>query len=253
MTDTLRTCRRCRRELPIERFYASGTGNGRRRTCIRCLREQDAQERRQRDAKVRHSRYNARGDVWCNRCQRYLPSDSFKRHPTRTHTYWSYCKPCTREIDRERYARKFSNLETALMEQGRHNHRRRIRLAAQRRERLRNVQEMIRLLRARGLTKSEICRLGGFTMQSLLRWEVAKVPSKRGISPNVEKRLGILVSAAIRVLPLPNETGILNYRRRLPHPDLPHLEAMCRDELARYPLRNSWINGKRDHERRRLV
>jgi transcriptional regulator with XRE-family HTH domain len=119
------------------------------------------------------------------------------------------------------------------MLQGRANHRRRIRRAAERRERLRNVQEMLRLLRDRGLTKSEICRLGGFTMTSLLRWETAKVPSKRGISPNVEKRLGILVSAAIGVLPLPKQTDILNYRRRLPHPDLPLLEAMCRDELER--------------------
>lgn len=94
-----RTCRRCGQTQPADHFSASGHGNGRRRVCIRCVRAAEAAKASRR----RHPRVNARGEVWCNACQRYLPRDHFKPHPSRPGALWPYCTPCVRIKDRARY------------------------------------------------------------------------------------------------------------------------------------------------------
>jgi transcriptional regulator with XRE-family HTH domain len=246
--ESLRTCRVCKRDLPVDRFH--GDDKHRRRVCRRCFADQEHRQRRQQGSKRRMPRFNARGDAHCSHCRQYLPIDSFKPHPNRPGVLWTTCKPCTRELDRARYARKTSTLEGAIAEQEKNNARRRELRARRRQERLQFVQHSIKQLRARGLTKSEIARLGGFSMGSLLRWEAAKLSASHGITENVERRFGVLMNAAIQILPSPSKYQIPNYRRRVPHPDLPILEEMCESEIERYPLRNAWINGKRDHQRR---
>lgn len=234
----LRTCIVCKRSLPQDRFYASGHGNGRRNTCTRCLNEAGARERRANGARIRHTRYNARGHVWCNRCATYLPASDFKRHPSRPHTYWSYCKPCTREIDRERYARKTSTMEGAQQVLDARLQRRRRQQANERSARKRWVMHCIEQLVQRGFTRAEIARLADVSVASLLAWIDPK--SKRRITSAVEARFSVLVLAAgdlPRIGP--------QHRRRLPHPEYARIHATTIDEVRRHKVRNGWINGRR--------
>ena len=161
VTAELRTCQVCKRTLPLDRFYASGTGSGRRHTCSRCLNEQLGRERRASGAKIRHNRYNARGHVYCNHCEKYLPPETFKRHPSRPHTFWSYCKPCVRIKDRERYQKATSTIEGATRVLDSRLARKRRQRAAEQRERREYVVYAIHQLRLRGFTRAEVARLTG--------------------------------------------------------------------------------------------
>ena len=249
-TET-RTCKQCGRTLPITAYYRSGTGGRYRyRTCKTCILR-NHQRKRQGQPVQRHTRYNARGEIRCSRCERYLSADHFKRHPSRPGTWWSYCRECTRVLDRERYARKTSTLDGALADlEKRYARKERARKKTDE-ARTRFVRDGIRSLVARGLTKAEIARLRGTTYGSLLKWErrsIRHTPGRRPITPNVEERVAILLRHAAAILPTPGTVPVTP-RRRLPHPDYHHLLALCEPEMARYPLRNSWKNGKRDHER----
>ena len=54
-------------------------------------------------------RYNARGEVRCCMCGRYLPANQFARRGTSVRTgaplYVAYCRPCFRDYDRARRGR----------------------------------------------------------------------------------------------------------------------------------------------------
>ncbi len=232
-----RYCIACHRHRPESDFHASGHGQARRRTCVRCLRDQERRERIARGGKDRRPRYNARGDVWCNRCERYLGAEEFKRHPSRPHTFWSYCKPCTRELDRERYTRKMMDFDRAMAENERHNHRKRKRVAKEMAERRKFLKESIDLLRRRGLSKAEIVRLTDTTFGNLLRWERGEVgrPTKA-----VCDRFAVVVRESAH-LPI----GEPEYRRRLPHPALGELLARCLPKVQAIPVRSAWKNGRR--------
>ena len=92
--------------------------------------------------------------------------------------------------------------------------------------------EAILLLRRRGFTKAEICKLAGVSFSTLLDWE----RKTRRVTPNGTGRLG-LVLAATAHLPAGPEPC---YRRRLPHPELAALLALLAPRLAAYPMRSRW-------------
>ncbi len=233
-----RTCLVCRRELDVDRFHRSGNHSaGRRRTCKTCIADAQRRTRRERGSAIRHPRYNARGDVWCNRCQRYQGAENFKRHPSRPHTYWSYCKVCTREVDRARYAKKTSTLEGALEVLEDHNRSKRRRMQREFAGRRRFLVDSISLLRRRGLTKAEIVRLTDTTFGNLLKWERGEClkPTKA-----VCERFAIVVRES-GALP----AGEPVYRRRLPHPAMGELLARCLPLVEAVPIRNAWKNGRR--------
>lgn len=236
MSET-RTCISCRHELPLDRFYASGHGTGRRRTCKRCLSEEGRRERRRAGAKIRHTRYNARGWVWCNRCQHYKPTEDFKPHPSRPGTLWSYCKPCVREIDRERYQRKTSTLEGAMADLEKRYERKKRQRTAERRERRQFVLHAIELLRRRGFTKAEIARLADTSLSSMWAWETKP---ERKITPAMERRFGVLLRETGH-LPL----GEPAFRRRLPHPEFEVIYQRVHRKVVAIPVRNAWKNGRR--------
>jgi hypothetical protein len=227
-----KVCRSCQRELPRRLFPATGgkspvTGErygGAR--CSDCL----AKERRANGIPVRHQRRNARGDVWCNRCRRYLSPDRFTRHPQRPHTYWSYCRDCVHVIDRERYHRtKFrADKAAGAFERTRRKARRRDR---EHRERGRFVAGAIDTLRRRGFTKSEVARLARVSMSQLYGWlDFTQRPT-----PAIEARFGELLVATAH-LPM----GIPPFRRRLPHPELERLLSATDGLEERYPTRDRW-------------
>jgi transcriptional regulator with XRE-family HTH domain/predicted Fe-S protein YdhL (DUF1289 family) len=232
-----RYCTSCHRHRPERDFFASGHGQARRRICTRCLHDQKRRERIARGGRDRHPRYNARGEVWCNRCDRYQGAENFKRHPSRPHTYWSYCKVCTRELDRERYARKTSTLEGAQAVLDSRLARNRRQRRAEFAERRKFLKESIQLLRRRGLTKAEIVRLTDTTHGNLLNWErgATKRPTKA-----VCDRFAIVVRETAE-LPL----GEPIHRRRIPHPAMSELLARCLPKVRAIPLRDSWKNRRR--------
>jgi len=233
---TSRRCLACQRDLPVASFYASGHGSGRRRTCIRCLHAAVAVERRARGARERHLRINARGDVWCNRCRRYRGAEDFRRHPQRPNTWWAYCRECTREIDRTRYAKRTSTIEGATLELEK-KQRRKDRLGRRRdRERRFFVAESISLLRRRGFTKAEIVRLADVSFPSLLDWE----RQARRVTPAVVSRFSVLVQETSDY-----RGGEPPVRRRLPHPDCAMLMERCRPLMLAHPVRSAWKNGRR--------
>lgn len=227
-----RTCVQCGRTLLVERFYRSGHGNGRRRTCRDCLVEQAGAQRRAEGRRVRHPRYNSRGDVWCNRCQRYRPSLDFKPHPSRPGKYWSYCKPCVRDIDRERYARRTATVAGAERELSKRYERKQRQRRKEDRERRRFVADSILLLRRRGLTKAEICKLADVSFGSLLDWE----RQARRVTPAVEDRFAVVLRETAY---MPAQDAPV-HRRRLPHPDLERLLTCCRPRVQAIPVRTRW-------------
>jgi DNA-binding transcriptional regulator YiaG len=232
-----RLCIACNRVKPANQFHVSGHGNGRKRTCIRCQHDAARRERIARGGKDRHPRYNARGDVWCNRCERYLGAENFKRHPNRPGTYWAYCKPCTREIDRERYAKRTSTIEGAIAELDRKNQRKQRLTKERMAERRKFLKESILLLRRRGLTKAEIVRLTDTTFGNLLKWERGEMQRP---TEAICRRFGVVVRAT-HGFPL----GEPAHRRRLPHPAMAELLAICMPQIEAIPVRNSWKNGGR--------
>lgn len=177
-------------------------------------------------------RYDGHGNVFCHNCRSYLPADRFawKASPSMDRPrYNSYCRPCQREIDRMRWTgdRRLRLNERRLVTQAKHQRR-------DRKDRMHFVADAIQLLRRRGLTKAEISRLADVSMTSLLKWE----RKERRVTTAVADRFGVLLreTAYLRTGDTPE------YRRRLPHPDLPLLMERCRPQVERYPVRNSWIN-----------
>lgn len=238
--DQLRTCMSCKRTLPLDRFYSSGHGNGRRNTCTRCLNEALDRERRANGAKRRNQRYNARGHVWCNRCSSYLPPENFKRHPSRPGTFWAYCKPCVREIDRERYARKTSTLEGATAVLDSRLHRKRRQMKAERRERKQYVVHALDQILLRGFTRAEVARLLDVSQPTLNKWLDPKDPT--ALLKAAEERVAVVWMA---VMDLPR-TGYQR-GRRLPHSEYARIHAITREEVASHYLRNCWVkkNGEK--------
>ncbi len=175
-------------------------------------------------------RVNTRGDVWCFSCRQYLPSLRFRRHPSRP-AWWSYCRDCTRAIDRQRTRCIPGTPEWRAATEGRVRRKRRQR-ARERRGRVFFVRDAILLLRRRGFTKTEVAKLAGVSLGSLLKWEGGEtVPD-----PNVAERFVVVL----------RETGHLpagptpEARRRLPHPELPTLLARCGPLVAAFPVRSRW-------------
>lgn len=208
---TPRVCRACERELPAEHFYASGTGNGRRRTCI------------------------ARGEVWCNNCARYLSAEEFKRHPQRPHTYWSYCKACVIEIDRMRYRAK-AKTPAGQEATRRRGERHRRQMAAEYRARRMFVRDAIDTVRRRGFTISEVARLSGIAVPSLY----AYLKDERRPIPAAASRM-LLVLRATAHLPTGEAPP---YRRQRPHPELAGLLERLAPEIARHPTRSAWVGDR---------
>lgn len=224
-----KVCRACKRRLPIRLFAATGhmvASLGRRsgdHTCKICREK----ERRAAGTPVRNQRINAVGDVWCNACERYRDPLNFRRHPQRPHTWWAYCIDCTRELDRMRW--RGERREKSNQVRG---ERQKQQQANERRSRRFFVTNAIELLRKRGLTKAEICRLGGFTWTSLLAWE----RGERRVTSNACQRFVILLRET-QHLP----TGATPaYRRRLPIPGFDNLVERVTPLIGQYPLRSRW-------------
>lgn len=230
-----RPCAACRRTLP-PRLFGNGSKYGgtdtprKRKTCLDC----EAKARRAAGVPARHKRRNARGDVWCNACRHYLTPAAFKRHPSRPHTFWAYCRACTREIDRARGRAKRRTAE-GQEEQRRAVARKARRRRAEQLERARFVAEAIALLLRRGFTKADICRLADVSWGSLLAWERAE----RRVTPAVAERFAILLRATSHVATGPEPCP----RRRRPHPELPMLIERVAPLVAAHPVRSRWKGG----------
>lgn len=227
-----RVCKVCGHLRPGRAFGAgcsNAKGQARRRTtCLDC----DEKARRAAGSPKRHARYNARGEVWCNNCQRYLHGEAFKRHPSRPHTYWAYCIECTGVMDRMRYSAKVSTASGREAVQTSRNKARRRRRGQELRDRRKFVQEAIGLLLRRGLTKAEVCRLTGTSFGSVIAWEHAD----RNVCPQVAERFGALLGATSHL-----RTGSEPCRRRRqPHPELPQLSQIMSEVIDRYPVRSRW-------------
>lgn len=227
-----RTCRACGHLRPARAFNVGPT-NRKTRVAYRKNTCRDCEERERRAAGIpkRHVRRDGRGNVWCNNCETYRHPANFKPHPCRPHTFWAYCKDCTREMDRIR------SRVRARTPEGKAAERARTKLRSQRRkaahvERRRFVQEAITLLRRRGLTKADICRLAQVAIQSVLHWE----RGERQVTPNAAARFGVLLLETAH-LPIAAEPA---YRRRHPHPELPRLITRVSPQLAALPLRTRW-------------
>lgn len=172
-------------------------------------------------------RYNGHGRVHCRACKQYLAPDSFAWQTCPSlpkPRYNPYCRPCQRQMDRMRWRgeRRATNNASRLVRQKRNKQR----VARQQRE---FAAHLVKLLRRRGLTKSEIARLTGTHITSVMAWE----HQARQVTPNAVSRLTVVVQATAH-LPLA-ERGA--YRRRLPHPELPALMRACRSRIETYPLR----------------
>lgn len=227
-----KVCVTCNQLRPARAFRVSAATdrNGvpyRVRTCRDC----EEKSRRAAGVPKRHQRRDARGNVWCNNCERYLHPDNFKRHPLRPHTYWAYCKACVIEIDRLRYRIKAKTPEGKAAQSARTKRR-----AAQRkreqRERAEFVRDAITLLRRRGLTKSDISRAADVSLGNLLTWE----RGENRPDPSVAARLGELLRITADWPP----TAEPAYRRRLPHPAADTLAAAMAPVIAAYPIRSRW-------------
>lgn len=178
----------------------------------------------------RRPRMNQRGEVWCHHCERSLPADHFRWMDCPSLAkprFWPYCRACTRELDRMRWRgeRRERNNRSRLVRQRRQQR-------VERADRTAFVQQAIDVLRRRGFTKSEIAKLCGVSMTTVLRWE----QGASRVTTNASRRVGIVL----------RETGYLTagggaaYRRRLPHPDLARLLARIGPQLEPYPLRSRW-------------
>ena len=236
-----RTCRRCGQTKPYTDYTATGHGNGGRRVCIDCIKRHDARRRREAGSPVRHERHNARGEVWCNYCQRYRHAKDFKPHPSRPGKLWTYCRECVLEIDRIRYHAKVSTPEGRAQvmkgRNGRHRRQRRNEL----RERRGFVTRAVDTISRRGFTLSEISKLTGISLTTFYGWRKDKDPSRAA-----EARIAIVLQATSH-LPI----GILPIKgRRNPHPELALVVKRIAPELAKHPMRDSWKYGRRDHQRK---
>ena len=191
-------------------------------------------------AKRRHKRFNARGDVWCNKCQQYLPAHRFRfvSYPSMPKPkYWAYCNDCVRVIDRERYAKATSTLagaERVLADRYKRKEKYRKHELA---DRAAFVDMALDTLQRRGFTYADICKLMGTSHGTLIQWREHRVR----IVANVAKRFGVILLATAHI---PTGERVIKGRRKA-NPHLPGLIAHLEPELARYPLRNAWSSGKR--------
>lgn len=232
--DAGRICRACGHELPARKFGFSGAKSPqgvkyRRGTCLDC-------EAKARGSKPRPPRYDARGHVWCFHCRQYLPALRFARHPYHEDKYWSYCRECTRWIDRHR-ARSIRGTEEHAEATDDRLRRKQKQNRKEQRERRNFVADAITLLGRRGLTRAEICRLCDVSFTSLIAW----TKQTRKVTRNVEHRFGEILRLT-HGFPLAAEPV---HRRRLPHPEMPRLLSAMAPALERYPVRSSWVNGQR--------
>lgn len=226
-------CSRCQRELPLDAFYRRRNGRPQSwcRTCLRA--HQERTHPRQRPPRV-----NARGDLFCFHCQRYQHPSAFRlcSPPSWPRPrYLSYCRECEAALNRLRW--RGERRERQLRQRAERKRRQR---QAQQRERREFVASAILILRRRGLTKMEIARLAGVSLQSLLRWE----RQQRRPDPSVAERFVILLRETAH-LPLGDQPA---YRRRRPHPELPALLARTGPQLARFPVRSKWRRAGEDAE-----
>lgn len=228
-----KACTRCKRELPRRRFRPTGRqcpATGERYGASVC---RDCEERERRAAGVpkRHPRYNARGEVWCNRCQRYQHADNYRPHPNRPGTFWSYCKACTIQLDRERYHRK-KLTPAGWKAQDRRAERARVQAKREFRERTDFVVRGIDLLGKRGFTLSEIGKLIDISLGNIYGW------TRHGVRPTpaVAERVAI----ALRETAHLKAQATKPYRRRIPHSELSELLDRIAPQLERHPVRNRW-------------
>lgn len=177
------------------------------------------------------TRLNARGQVRCLACDQWLSREAFACPPSRKGTPWPYCRPCVRAIDRQR-KRSIRGTPEWQSDQERRARQQRAAQRARRKERVEFVSHAITVLRRRGLTKAEITRLADVSFTSLLKWERRETLP----DPQVAERFGALLLAMAH-LPL-QETP--EYRRRLPHPELPRLVTAMAPVIARSPVRTAW-------------
>lgn len=176
-------------------------------------------------------RLNARGQVLCLDCQRWMSRDAFACPPSRRGVPWPYCRECVRGIDRQRKRSIRGTREWQKDTERRVRQKRRQR-ANEQQQRREFVQHAILLLRRRGLTKADICRCTNVSFTTLLSWE----QGKRRCDTNIDRRLGELLRLTSD-FPLSDEPV---YRRRLPHPALPGLIAMMAPIVERHPTRSRW-------------
>lgn len=235
-TETHRTCKGCGRDLPLDAYYRIREGYW-YRTCKRCKREADNRKARKRGARVRHPRTNARGQVRCGKCHQYLDASMFRKHPNRPGTHFWMCTPCSNAYDRERYAQRNRDLERALRDLDRRTELKRKHAGQRMAERRRFLVESIRLLRSRGLTKTEICRLADVTLGNLLKWE-------RGSCQHPTQAVCNRFSIVVRETGELPKVGPVVGRRR-PHPAMGELLARCLPQVQAIPTRNGWKNGAR--------
>lgn len=238
-------CRTCDRVLPFRCFVPTGSfikSIGRKcgsADCRDCL----ARKRRAQGVPERHQRVNGRGEVWCNACKRYLPASEFRRHPARPHTWWSYCKPCVREIDRMRYRGSVATREGKRKVMDARTRRKRRQSAADFRERREFLAAAIELLRRRGLTATDQSVATQTTRENVYAWQRKQV-----------HRPTMAVIArfeALLLLTIDWPQGEPAYRRRAPHPELLELSDAMRPVIARHPVRNPWSGGRRHRIERR--
>lgn len=227
-------CRTCNRILPFRLFVPTGSyikSIGRKcgsADCRDCL----ARKRRAAGIPERHPRINGRGEVWCNNCRQYRPTSDFRRHPQRPHTWWAYCKPCTRELDRLRWR---GDRRQRLNTQRIANQRRKRQVAFA--ERRRFLADTIDLLLRRGLTISEIGRLTGIGLSNIYKYQASETrrPTE-AVTARFEQLLRLTMDWPL---------GEPARRRRIPHPEIPALTAAMASTIAAHPVRSSWKDGKR--------
>lgn len=114
-------------------------------------------------------RFNARGDVHCRRCERYLPRDWFRADDRCAAGIYSYCRPCTRAYQKRRYGRLDDAAVRAKIAQAT-AYRRRKRRELQR-ERLAGALATVADLERFGLSERAIAAGAGIDVETLRRWK----------------------------------------------------------------------------------
>lgn len=173
---------------------------------------------------------DARGNLKCHHCTRWLPATMFRllSPPSFPRPRWeSYCVCCRRELDRLRWAgeRRETNNKARVV-----NQRKQQRAARQAKNDF-GVAAVL-TLRKRGLTKADIRRLLGVSWNALLAVEARRC---RVTAPMAGRFVVALRETAH--LPTGAEPA---YRRRKPLPGFAELVARVRPLMDAYPLRSRW-------------
>lgn len=175
----------------------------------------------------RSPRINARGMVRCCACNQWLSPDSFAYPPSFNGRPYPYCRPCNREIDRIRWRgeRRETNNISRLVRQRRDQQ-------AERRERLTTVQNAILVIRKRGFTKADICRMADVSFTSVTKWE-------RGEQTPTHQVVGRMMALLRETTMYPTRADPV-YRRRLPHPDIDFITERMQSKIVALPVRSRW-------------